>query len=115
MAHRFSWWASRGAIPEGMEVCHRCDNTVCVNPDHLFLGTRRENHLDSVRKGRKRAWGLQKLNELQVRQIRARAANGELQYRLAREFGIARNTVSGIVNRKSWAHLDDSEAEHLAS
>lgn len=106
-AHRFSWLASRGLIPTGMEVCHRCDTPACVNPGHLFLGTRQDNHLDSVRKGRKRAWGLQKLNAVQVLEIRARVAAGELGYRVAMEYGIARNTVSGIVNRKSWAHLTE--------
>lgn len=105
-AHRFAWMASRGPIPDGLEVCHQCDRTACVNPSHLFVGSHRDNHLDSVRKGRKRAWGLQKLNAEQVTDIRRRAANGELQRILGREYGIARNTVSGIVNRKSWAHLE---------
>jgi hypothetical protein len=104
-AHRLTWLLSRGEIPAGMEVCHSCDNTLCVNPDHLFLGTHRDNHLDSVRKGRKRAWGLQKLNAAQVVEIRARCAAGERQKDVGRAFGIARNTVSGIVNRKTWSHL----------
>lgn len=104
-AHRFSWLMSRGEIPAGLEVCHRCDNTRCVNPDHLFLGTHRDNHLDSVRKGRKRAWGLQKLNAEQVQTIRARCAAGERQADVGRDFGIARNTVSGIVRWQSWRHL----------
>lgn len=108
-AHRFAWLASRGDIPAGQEVCHRCDVPHCVNPGHLFLGSRRDNHLDSVCKGRKRAWGVQKLNAAQVREIRRRAASGELQYRLAQEFGIAKNTVSGIVHRRSWAHLAETD------
>jgi hypothetical protein len=106
MAHRFAWLMSRGDIPAGLEVCHRCDVTGCVNPDHLFLGTRRDNHLDSVRKGRKRAWGLQKLNAEQVLTIRARCAQGELQRVVGAAFGISRNHVSSIVNRTSWAHLE---------
>jgi hypothetical protein len=109
-AHRFAWIASRGDIPDGLEVCHRCDVTRCVNPDHLFLGTRLDNHLDSVRKGRKRAWGLQKLNAAQVHDIRARAATGELHRLIAADYGVSRNTVSQIATRTTWAHLRDGSA-----
>jgi len=104
-AHRFVWAIARGPIPDGLNICHRCDNTVCVNPAHLYIGTQAANMHDSVRKGRKRAWGLQKLDAHQVLEIRARCAAGERQIDVATAFGIARNTVSGIVNRKSWAHL----------
>lgn len=106
-AHRFAYWASRGDIPAGQEVCHHCDNTLCVNPGHLFLGTHQENHWDSVRKGRKRVFGIQKLNAAQVYEIRARVSAGELQRDVARSYGLARNTVSQIVNRKTWAHLPE--------
>jgi hypothetical protein len=51
-AHRLSWQAYRGEIPDGMFVCHKCDVPECINPDHLFLGTPRENAQDMVRKGR---------------------------------------------------------------
>lgn len=115
-AHRFSWVASRGDIPEGLEVCHRCDVPACVNPDHLFLGTRLDNHLDAVRKGRKKSWGLQKLRAEQVLQIRAMVRAGLLHRDIAAKFGIARNTVGQIASRKTWAHLpDDSAAGRRAS
>lgn len=52
VASRFSWQIHFGKIPEGLWVCHRCDRPVCVSPHHLFLGTPRENAMDSVNKGR---------------------------------------------------------------
>lgn len=51
-AHRASWIENYGDIPDGMLVCHKCDNPSCINPEHLFLGTQSENMQDCKRKGR---------------------------------------------------------------
>lgn len=106
-AHVFAWEQATGRkVPAGQVVMHACDNPRCVNPAHLSIGTQHDNILDSVRKGRYNCFGRQKLNAEQVRQIRALSAAGHLQKDIAKQFGIARNTVSGIVNRKTWDHLD---------
>jgi hypothetical protein len=108
-AHRVSWELHNGPIPEGMCVCHHCDNPPCVNPSHLFLGTRLDNTRDMDRKGRRitnNPFGIyshhHKLNEAQVRAIKV-STNPQRQ--CAKEFGISKTQVKDIRDGKSWPHI----------
>jgi hypothetical protein len=99
LAHRFAWMLFRGEIPVGICVLHKCDNTRCVNPDHLFLGTHAENMKDMRVKGRHRYGISPKLNLEEILIIRKSTAS---QRQLAREFGIGSSHVWRIKNRKHW-------------
>lgn len=104
-AHRFSWEHHTGPIPEGMCVCHKCDVPCCVNPDHLFLGTRQDNSDDMVAKGRSNRgegrWKA-KLNEGKVRDIRS---SNKPQTVLAKELGVTVGTIYKALHRETWAHV----------
>ena len=104
LAHRKSWEIHNGPIPDGLLVCHKCDNPPCVRPDHLFLGTNDDNMADMVQKGR--APRQSRLTDIEVATIRRRYADGERWPRsLAREFGVSRSTIYYIVRRKTWVHV----------
>jgi hypothetical protein len=110
LAHRYAWELQNGPIPDGMCVCHRCDNPPCVNPAHLFLGTQRDNVRDMRQKGRGRglrhgagaANNSAKLTAEQVREIRARLAAGEGRKSIAPEYGVHFETISTVGRRDSW-------------
>lgn len=115
--HRAAWLVTHGELPDGMFVCHKCDNPLCINPDHLFLGTHADNMRDMWRK-RRGAKGDRlphtKLTDAQVQDIRARYV---LKYgppkrggrrsnarELAAEFGISETYVSQLVH--GWFRKD---------
>ena len=106
-AHRLSWQVANGEIPEGLCVCHHCDNPSCVNPNHLFLGTNQDNTKDRVRKGRS-AFGVKHgrsmLNETKVRVIRAYYPSISA-VQLAKIFGMARSSIGKVVRRETWTHI----------
>ncbi len=110
LAHRVSWIIHNGEIPDGMLVCHKCDNPGCVNPNHLFLGTHRDNALDMHNKGRANPkvgsnHPNAKLNEMAVVEIRRKRESGAKLKELAEEFGVEDSVISCVVLRKTWKHV----------
>lgn len=102
MAHRVAWRLLRGKIPKGQCVCHRCDNPPCVNPDHLFLGTHKDNSQDMAAKGRARQG--RKFSDAQVRLIRKLYSSGHhTQAELAERFGTNQPHISSITRGESYA------------
>lgn len=113
-AHRVSYLIFIGDIPEGLCVCHRCDNPACVNPEHLFLATNQENTADRHSKARdahgERQWKA-KLTNAEVSEILSRYTPGINQantgnaVQLAAEYGISRATLGHLIRRKTWKHI----------
>jgi len=97
-----------GEIPEGLDVCHKCDNPNCCNPKHLFLGTRLDNVRDMIAKGRKHILKPEecyrtKLTREQVAEIRSLEAQGDLSNKeIGERFGISTAQVSRISRFKRW-------------
>lgn len=108
-AHRFSWQLRYGLeIPKGYFLCHTCDNPQCVNPEHLFLGTPKDNSQDAISKNRMAIGSKNanaRLNEEMVISIRKRFDDGETYSSLAKEFGVTWAAIKGIVVRTSWRHI----------
>jgi predicted DNA-binding protein YlxM (UPF0122 family) len=100
-AHRIAWELSNDSkIPDGMFVCHTCDNPPCCNPDHLFLGTPADNSRDSVKKGR---WSKQPraLSDEQILEARQLHQGGMLQTEIAQRFHVSDCTISKAINHKN--------------
>lgn len=111
LAHRLGWTIAHGTVPPRMYVLHRCDNPQCVRPDHLFLGTPRDNTLDMVAKGRHgtlrgERHQAAKITEAQAAEIKDRVLRkGERQVDICREMGLRQSMVSAIVNGRNWRHV----------
>ncbi len=108
-AHRFSWQITNGEIPCGMLVCHHCDNRACVRPDHLFLGTYKDNYEDMRSKGRALVGEKTNSAKLTTEQVlemrRAYDVDGAVVVALAERYGVVPVTVINIVRRRAWKHL----------
>jgi hypothetical protein len=109
--HRLSYELHCGPIPHGLCVLHKCDVPSCCCPDHLFVGTDRDNWLDAIEKGRTRHRGAEhggaRLTEDGVIEIRRLVAEGhQTHHEIAEQFGVSRSTVSQIKRGASWAWLN---------
>ncbi len=114
-AHRLVYTLIFGKIPDGLLVCHTCDNMACCNPSHLFLGTQKENIADMIKKGRyssesgvgsgEKHWN-SKLTEEHVREIRRLLEIGKYtQQQLGTKFGVSQVTISDIKRKAVWGWL----------
>lgn len=113
-AHRASWVIYNGQPPQGLHILHRCDNRLCVNPGHLFLGTNDENMADMVAKGRqaqRERHGRSKLTGEQVKAIRGLGGK-MLQREIAAMFGIRQQQVSHILRGVHWSDPDPDLASY---
>lgn len=107
-AHRVSWEIHFGPIPPGLCVLHKCDVRSCVNPQHLFLGTKKDNTQDSLAKGRFTTGevnGWSKLTDESVMSMRRRRKLGEKIRDLASEFGVCYETARRVLAGERWKHL----------
>lgn len=109
-AHRISFLIHNGFLPEDKVVCHTCDNPICVNPAHLFLGTQKDNNDDKVKKKR-HGWGERngraKLTEEIVTEIRSLHASGSLPTyeEIGALHGVSKKTINHIITNATWKHL----------
>ena len=112
LAHRVSYKLEHGDIPDGVSVCHHCDNPSCVRPSHLFIGTQKDNMRDAANKGRMAGHsnkgslhGKSKLVESDVCEIRRLHSLGITQTTLSKMWNVSPSHVCNIVNRVYWKHV----------
>ncbi len=113
-AHRLSYQIFRHAnLAREQFICHRCDNPPCVNPDHLFVGTQRDNIADMIAKGRNSNPPIRygesnhnaKLTKKSIPKIRRLFKRGTSSRKIARLHSVDKNTILAIINHKTWRHV----------
>jgi hypothetical protein len=116
-AHRLSYFIHYGFDPKELFVCHHCDNRLCVNPHHLFIGTNRTNSLDRHQKGRENPVRGEKhykarFTEDDILEIRALYKQDWLQPEIAAKFNTTQPAINDIVRGKTWKHLPFEKRRH---
>ena len=108
-AHRISYMVFHGDIPPGINVCHKCHNRRCINPDHLILGTQSENMKSCFLESRKSHKGENhpgaKLEEKDIHDIFYLSKSGMTQTKIAERYGVYQGTISAILKRRLWSHI----------
>lgn len=108
VASRLSYFLHNGSIDNSLLVCHTCNNPSCVNPNHLYLGTAKDNYDDMIDAGTRYysiGEDLSELTESDVVEIRRLHKNGMAQIKIAEKFNVGRNCIWCIVNKVTWKHL----------
>ena len=111
LAHRASYREHVGPIPDGLCVLHKCDNHKCINPDHLFLGTRGDNNRDRTRKGRSARGVTQHLSKLTTEAVNSIRCSVEPLKVLAARFGVTMTSISYARRGKTWKHVETGEQQ----
>lgn len=108
LAHRIAWTLHNGEIPNGLFVLHKCDNPACCNPDHLFLGTQKQNLADCASKGRTTRGErnpMAKLTEAKVMEAIRLSDLGISQREIGVGLGVSRSQIGMIVHGQRWNHI----------
>lgn len=129
--HRLSYFIFKGEIPDDILVCHTCDNKKCINPDHLYLGTHKDNAQDALKKGLLKStsgskWSestrekmksrpgpdkkgdkhhLRKLTSKNIYEIRTMLDEGIKQAEIAKIYDVNPSCISNVKRKKSWCHI----------
>lgn len=108
-AHRVAWVLTNGNIPKDKIVCHKCDNPLCVNPFHLFLGDQLKNIHDMISKERDALIGVRnprsKLNDVDVKKARSLRKKGMSYNNIGKLFNVSRQTITDAITYKTWGHV----------